>query len=154
MDKRILALHEKMYKDRVPLTFMNNPVDSALQRHNEFERRLALIGYRVMELMTIKYNKERRACEEASRALEAHDWHVFASIISGFVNELSFEDHIYEERIFGLNLITGIMRDYMRLYDEQCRTCSSGIELATRMYEAESHKDALLRNLNEEFASA
>lgn len=152
MDKRILALHEKMYKDHVPLTFMNNPFDQALQSHNEFERRLALTGYRIMENLTIKYNKERRACEDASRALDAHDWHEFASIISGFVNELSFEDHIYEERIFGLNLITGIMRNYMQLYYKLCCTCSSGIELATRMYEGESHKDVLLSNLNE-FAS-
>lgn len=154
MDNRILPLQEicKPYSELsgVPLPFMYKPFDCAISRHDKLELSLALTGYTIVKSMTIKYDLDRETEEDASRALNARDWSEFATTITLFAASLSYSD-IEDVRIYTLLLITDLMRKYIIICGKLISTCSSGLEFATRMYEAEKdweHISTIVQDIN------
>lgn len=140
MDNRILPLQEicKPYSELsgAPLPFMYKPFDCAISRHDKLELSLALTGYTIVKSITIKYDLDRDAEEDASRALNARDWSEFVSTISFFATSLSYSD-IEDVRIYTLCIIADLMRKYTHICAQLICACSSGLEFATRMYKAE-----------------
>lgn len=156
MDNRILPLQEtcKPYSELsgVPLPFMYKPFDCAISMHDKLEASLALTGYSIVKSMTIKYDLDREPEEDASRALNARDWSEFATTITLFAVGLSYDHNgIDDVRIYALLLISDLMRKYILICGTLISTCSSGLEFATRMYEAEkdwAHINTIVQDIN------